>query len=162
MVNRNSKSKAQKKKAPAPATHWVVPQPTNVDIILQWTRLPEWANTFIPSLTQALYTSHEPFSDFKQDSDGFLTIIQHVFDESFPHIQYSFESSDALVGEVSDIYLRKFKTHVDINPKSRPANVSTCVDPKLLLMFLSKSNIFSISKNLLTNLKTSRTTQSGL
>ncbi|KAF8804625.1 hypothetical protein BYT27DRAFT_7213772 [Phlegmacium glaucopus] len=101
MVNRNSKSKAQKKKAPAPApaTRRVVPQPTNVDITLQWTHLPEWANAFIPSLTQALYTSHQPFSDFKRDSDGFLTTIQHVFDESFPHIQYSFESSDALVGE---------------------------------------------------------------
>ena len=63
MVNRNSKSKAWEKKAPA--THQIVLQPTNVDITLQWTRLPQWANAFIPSLTQALYTSHQPFSDFK-------------------------------------------------------------------------------------------------
>ena len=77
------------------------PQPeVNVDISFEWTRDSRWATIFIPSLTQALYTSRKPFEDFKRDSAAFLDTIQKVFDASFPHIEYTLQSSDALVGEV--------------------------------------------------------------
>jgi hypothetical protein len=67
---------------------------------LKWTRDPQWTTTFIPSLTQLLYTSRKPFEDFKRDSAAFLDAVQDVFDTSFPHIEYALQSDDALVGEV--------------------------------------------------------------
>jgi len=78
------------------------PQPeVNIDMSLKWTRdHPQWAAAFIPSLTQALYTSHKPFEDFKCDSVAFLNTVQEVFDISFPHIEYTLQSSNALMGEV--------------------------------------------------------------
>jgi len=69
-----------------------------------WTRNPLWASAFTPSLSQALYTSDKPFSAFKRDSDTFLMIVQQVFDASFPHIQYTLKSEDALVGEVNTTF----------------------------------------------------------
>lgn len=63
-------------------------------------RDPLWASAFVPSLSQALYTSYNPFSDFKRDSGTFLMTVQQVFDVSFPHIRYTFKSGDELVGEV--------------------------------------------------------------
>lgn len=77
----------------------------NVDISIKWTRDPQWAAAFIPSLTQALYTSHKPFEDFKRDSAAFLDTIQEVFNASFPHIEYTLQSSDALVREVCYLLL---------------------------------------------------------
>jgi len=44
----------------------------NVDMSFEWTRDSRWATTFIPSLTQALYTLRKPFEDFKRDSAAFL------------------------------------------------------------------------------------------
>lgn len=77
----------------------------DVDMSLKWTRDPQWAAAFIPSLTQALYTSRKPFEDFKRDSAAFLNTIQEVFDTSFPHIEYTLQSSDALVREVCPPFL---------------------------------------------------------
>jgi hypothetical protein len=78
---------------------------SDVDISIKWTRDPQWAAAFIPSLTQALYTSHKPFEDFKRDSAGFLDIIQEIFDTCFPHIEYTLQSNHALVREVCSYFL---------------------------------------------------------
>ena len=67
---------------------------------LKWTRDSQWTTTFIPSLTQLLYTSHKPFKDFKRDSAAFRDAVQDAFDVSFPHIEYALQSDDTLVGEV--------------------------------------------------------------
>jgi hypothetical protein len=72
----------------------------DANISLKWTRDPQWAAAFIPSLTQVLYTSRKPFEDFKRDSATFLDTVQEVFDASFPQIEYTLQSNDALVGEV--------------------------------------------------------------
>ena len=71
------------------------------DLTIQWMHDSLWALIFIPSLMQALYTFFNPFIEFKQDSDDFLIIIQHIFDISFPHIQYTVKSDDNLVGKVN-------------------------------------------------------------
>jgi hypothetical protein len=106
---RNVKPKAPKKKAlmQVPDSESEIrPQPkVDVDISIKWTRDPQWAAAFIPSLTQALYTSRKPFEDFKRDSATFLEIIQEVFDTTFPHIGYTLQSSDALVREVWSHFL---------------------------------------------------------
>jgi hypothetical protein len=77
------KPKALKKKAPMQVPE--IPKvDSDVDISIKWTRDPQWAAAFIPSLMQALYTSHKPFEDFKHDSPaGFLDIIQEIFDTCF-------------------------------------------------------------------------------
>jgi hypothetical protein len=101
---RNVKPKALKKKAPmhVPDSDLEIRgQPkVDIDVSIKWTHDPQWAAAFIPSLTQALYTSHKPFEDFKRDSAAFLDTVQEVFDASFPHIEYTLRSSDALVREV--------------------------------------------------------------
>jgi hypothetical protein len=84
----------------------ISPQPkVEANISIKWTQDPQWAAAFIPSLTQALYTSCKPFEDFKRDSTTFLDIIQEVFDTTFPHIEYTLQSSDALVREVWSHFL---------------------------------------------------------
>jgi hypothetical protein len=94
----NAKPKPVKKKSPMPAPE-TAPQ-ANDNLTLKWTQDPEWAAAFIPTLTQLLYTSTKPFEEFKRDSDAFLSVVQQVFNISFPHIVYSLQSTDALVGEV--------------------------------------------------------------
>ncbi|KAF8800254.1 hypothetical protein BYT27DRAFT_7175602 [Phlegmacium glaucopus] len=94
----NAKPKVPKRKAPMQVPE-IRPTKVNVDMSLQWTCNPQWAAAFIPSLTQALYTSCKPFEDFKRDSAAFLDTIQEVFDTSFPHVEYTLQSSDALVAE---------------------------------------------------------------
>ena len=48
-----------------------------------------WKRTFIPTLTHALYVSHEPFVDWSVESPAFLATVQKVFNLSFPNIQMS-------------------------------------------------------------------------
>lgn len=104
---RNIKPKAPKKKAlmQVPDSEIGPQLKVDVDMSIKWTRDPRWAAAFIPSLTQALYTSRKPFEDFKRDSATFLDTIQEVFDVSFPHIEYTLQSSDALVSEVWSHFL---------------------------------------------------------
>lgn len=67
-------------------------------------RDPLWTAAFMPSLSQALYISINPFSDFKHELDTFLMVVQQVFDISFPHIQYTLRLDNELVGEVKTTF----------------------------------------------------------
>lgn len=61
-----------------------------------------WANVFTPTITHALYVSHEPFVDFASDSPVFLAKVQEVFDLSFPNVDFKLEFGDPLVVVVRD------------------------------------------------------------
>ena len=75
--------------------------PAIADQTVQWINDLIWGNAFLPSLTQCLYTSLQPFSDFKRDSEEFLDVVQQAFDAAFPNIDYKLKLEDAFVGEVS-------------------------------------------------------------
>ena len=59
-----------------------------------------WANTFIPTITHALYVSREPFVDFTSESTDFLSTVQNVFNLSFPNIEYELTLDDLIVKTV--------------------------------------------------------------
>lgn len=89
--------------------------PAIADQTVQWINDLRWTNAFLPSLTQYFYTSPQPFSNFKRDSEDFLDIVQQAFDAAFPNIDYKLQSGDAFVAEVSfnckpDLIVLTFKT----------------------------------------------------
>jgi hypothetical protein len=59
-----------------------------------------WTRRFLPTLTQALYTSSSPFMHFTMQSSQFLQTVQAVFDLAFPTVTFVLQPDDKLVSEV--------------------------------------------------------------
>ena len=55
-----------------------------------------WKCSFLPTLTHALYISHEPFVDWMIDSPAFLATMQNVFNLLFPYIDVALTVKDKL------------------------------------------------------------------
>lgn len=68
-----------------------------------------WKVTFLPSLSHSFYVSHEPLKHFKRASDELLTLIQAVFDLSFPHVRYQVTKGDTIL--ITVCLLDVFMTH---------------------------------------------------
>jgi hypothetical protein len=62
-----------------------------------------WKCVFLPTLTHALYISHEPFMDWTIDSPAFLATVQNVFNLSFPNIDVALSVNDKLTDMVCQI-----------------------------------------------------------
>ncbi|KAF8238944.1 hypothetical protein L208DRAFT_1374869 [Tricholoma matsutake] len=58
-----------------------------------------WTRRFLPTLTQALYTSSSPFMHFTMQSSQFLQTVQAVFDLAFPTVTFVLQPDDKLVSE---------------------------------------------------------------
>jgi hypothetical protein len=59
-----------------------------------------WTCCFLPTLTQALYTSSSPFVHFAMQSSQFLQTVQAVFDLAFLTVTFVLQPDDKLVTEV--------------------------------------------------------------
>ncbi|KAF8230072.1 hypothetical protein L208DRAFT_1378685 [Tricholoma matsutake] len=58
-----------------------------------------WTRRFLPTLTQALYTSSSPFTHFAMQSSQFLQTVQAIFDLAFPTVTFVLQPDDKLVSE---------------------------------------------------------------
>ncbi|TEB19316.1 hypothetical protein FA13DRAFT_1802413 [Coprinellus micaceus] len=61
----------------------------------------EWATTFLPSLTHTLYTSTDPFNDFRAGSTAFRDNCQHLIQEVFPQVDYTVAERKDVVVSIS-------------------------------------------------------------
>jgi hypothetical protein len=59
-----------------------------------------WIRHFLPTLTQELYTSSNPFAHFMKQSPQFLQIVQAIFNLAFPTVTFVLRPTDKIVTEV--------------------------------------------------------------
>lgn len=56
----------------------------------------KWRATFLPTLYNKFFTSDEPFDGFNKGCDQFIALLQTIFGEVFPGIDYEVTSSDSI------------------------------------------------------------------
>ncbi|KAF8957754.1 hypothetical protein BDZ97DRAFT_1762635 [Flammula alnicola] len=79
-------------KGKVPATHTDNPD-------TRWTDDPRWTKVFLPTITNALYISSEPFKHFKPASLEFREKAQEIFDLSYPNVDYQLKDNDRVITE---------------------------------------------------------------
>lgn len=63
---------------------------------------PDWTQTFLPTLTHALFISEDPFQEFKSSSPAFIVIVQQISRLVYPDAP---DDISVLVEEVSRVYI---------------------------------------------------------
>ena len=66
----------------------------------QFLRDARWAKSFIPTITHALYISHEPFRDWNPEAPTFLATVQNVFNISFTNVTFLLLGNDPIADTV--------------------------------------------------------------
>ena len=55
-----------------------------------------WKRTFLPTLYDKFFTSHDPFSQFLKGSEVFLSLLQTTVEEVYPNVMYTVMASDTI------------------------------------------------------------------
>jgi hypothetical protein len=86
--------------------------PTNIDAVTEdnapgarFVKDNRWAKVFIPTITHAFYTTREPFLDWAPESEAFIATVQHVFNLSFPNVNYTISAGNRVVLTVCPSFL---------------------------------------------------------
>ena len=60
-----------------------------------------WRKTFLPTLYDKFFASLNPFSQFAKGSKEFVSLLQGIMAEVYPHVKYKVSASDTIHGLVS-------------------------------------------------------------
>lgn len=55
-----------------------------------------WRDTFLPTLYDNFFASHQPFDGFCLGSDNFIALLQAIVEEVYPDIDYKVTSSESI------------------------------------------------------------------
>jgi hypothetical protein len=55
-----------------------------------------WRSRFLPTLYDKFFTSNQPFNNFTQNNDQFISLLQTVIAEVFPNADYEITSVDSI------------------------------------------------------------------
>ena len=55
-----------------------------------------WRKTFLPTLYDKFFTSSNPFSQFAKGSKEFVSLLQGIVAEVYPHVKYKVSASDTI------------------------------------------------------------------
>lgn len=88
----------------------------------------QWKAAFLPSLIHSFFVSKEPLKHFKQSSEELHSLVQGVFNLSFPHVRYEITAKDKVLRTVSMAVPMFSRQHIS-NMHCRPTVVSRRSDP---------------------------------